>query len=149
MATKDEERKALEQIKAIIAGLGEDSYVGAAFTGCFALAEQNIENDFLITIESRIVVAEEKTKREQEKACALRKELDVERKRADDWEKAANKIKEKWRTAENGLLKLNDSFNKLENEYGALEKLNGTKDYELLLLKARLFDLMEKEKCDV
>lgn len=30
MATKDEERKALEQIKAIIAGLGEDSYVGAA-----------------------------------------------------------------------------------------------------------------------
>lgn len=146
MVTKDEERKALEQIKAIIAGLGEDSYVGAAFTGCFELAEQNIENDFLITIESKIEVAEEKAKRAQEELCALRKELDVKQKRAADWEKAAYEIKEKWRTTKYELSELNDRFVKLENEYGALEKLNGTKDYELLLLKARLFDLMEKEK---
>ena len=45
-ATKDQERKALEQIRKIVEGLGEDSYIGTAFEGCFEIAEDNIENDF-------------------------------------------------------------------------------------------------------
>lgn len=45
--TKEDERKALEQIKKIVKGLGEDSYVGTAFKGVFELAEENIECDFL------------------------------------------------------------------------------------------------------
>lgn len=46
MATKEQERKALEQIKAIVAGLGEDSYIGTAFEGCFQIAQENIDNDW-------------------------------------------------------------------------------------------------------
>ena len=46
-ATKDQERKALGQIRKIIESLGPDSYVGAAFEGCFDIAESNIENDLL------------------------------------------------------------------------------------------------------
>ena len=46
MATKAEERKALEQIRAIVNGLGKDSYVGWAFEGIFEVAEQNIDYDF-------------------------------------------------------------------------------------------------------
>ena len=47
MASKEQERKALEQIKAIIESVGgEDSYIGMAFRGCFKIAETNIENDF-------------------------------------------------------------------------------------------------------
>ena len=46
MTTKEQERKALEQIRKIVAGLGEDSYIGTAFEGCFEIAESNIENDF-------------------------------------------------------------------------------------------------------
>ena len=46
-ATKEQERKALNKIKNIIEGLGPDSYVGAAFEGCFEIAESNIQNDFL------------------------------------------------------------------------------------------------------
>lgn len=45
-ATKEQERKALARIKKIVEELGEDSYIGMAFDGCFELAEENIENDF-------------------------------------------------------------------------------------------------------
>ena len=47
MSTKEEERKALQEIQAIVDSLGEDSYVAAAFKGCFKIAEENITNDFL------------------------------------------------------------------------------------------------------
>lgn len=46
ISTKDQEREALKKIKEIVAGLGEDSYIAAAFEGCFELAEDNIGNDF-------------------------------------------------------------------------------------------------------
>lgn len=46
MATKDQEREALEQIKAMVADLGPDSYIATAFRGVFDIAEENIENDF-------------------------------------------------------------------------------------------------------
>lgn len=46
IATKDQERKALEKIKKIISDLGENSYLKMAFDGCFEIAESNIDNDF-------------------------------------------------------------------------------------------------------
>lgn len=58
MTTKEQERKALEQIKKIIAGLGEDSYIGTAFEGCFEIAEQNIEDDFAFSMKQRWEKAE-------------------------------------------------------------------------------------------
>ena len=44
-ATKDHERKALEQIKAILATLGPNSYVATALDGYLEDAERNIEDD--------------------------------------------------------------------------------------------------------
>ena len=47
MTTKEQERKALEEIKAIVEKVGGDqSYIGMAFKGCFEIAEDNIANDF-------------------------------------------------------------------------------------------------------
>ena len=46
-ATKEQELKALEKIKKIVADLGEDSYIGMAFEGCFEIAKDNIENDLI------------------------------------------------------------------------------------------------------
>ena len=46
MATKDQEREALQQIKALVADLGPNSYIATAFRGVFDIAEENIENDF-------------------------------------------------------------------------------------------------------
>ena len=45
MASKDDERKALRQIRNIVDKLGEDSYIKTAFNGAFGLAEINIEDD--------------------------------------------------------------------------------------------------------
>ena len=40
MATKDQEREALQQIKAMVAGLGPNSYIATAFRGVFDIAEE-------------------------------------------------------------------------------------------------------------
>ncbi|MBP5461178.1 MAG: hypothetical protein J6Y20_03540 [Lachnospiraceae bacterium] len=58
MTTKEQERKALAQIRKIVAGLGEDSYIATAFEGCFEIAEENIENDFACSLKQRLDSAE-------------------------------------------------------------------------------------------
>lgn len=62
MATKEQERKALEQIRKIVEGLGEDSYIGVAFEGCFEIAENNIESDFFCSMKQRMETAERTVK---------------------------------------------------------------------------------------
>lgn len=44
-ATREQERNALQKIRKIVEGLGEDSYIGMAFEGVWELAKENIEND--------------------------------------------------------------------------------------------------------
>lgn len=44
-ATKEQERETLEKIKSMVADLGPQSYLAAAFQGVFEDAEQNIEDD--------------------------------------------------------------------------------------------------------
>ena len=60
MTTKEQERKALAQIRKIVEGLGEGSYIGMAFEGCFEIAEENIENDFGCSMKQRAEAAEKK-----------------------------------------------------------------------------------------
>lgn len=59
MTTKDQERKALEKIRKIVEDLGDNSYIGMAFEGCFEIAEENIENDFGCSMKQRWENAEE------------------------------------------------------------------------------------------
>lgn len=60
MTTKEQERKALEQIRKIVAGLGEGSYIATAFEGCFEIAAENIENDWACSMKQRAEAAEKK-----------------------------------------------------------------------------------------
>jgi len=60
MTTKDQERKALDQIREIVAALGSDSYLAIAFEGCFEIAEENIQNDFGCSMKQRAESAEKK-----------------------------------------------------------------------------------------
>jgi len=68
MTTKEQERKALEQIRKIVAGLGEDSYIGIAFEGCFEVAEENIENDFACSMKQRAEAAEKREEHHRKEA---------------------------------------------------------------------------------
>ena len=53
IASKDEERKVLNQIAMLLDSLGEDSYCGYAFAGCVEMAKENIDNDFCNSWQSR------------------------------------------------------------------------------------------------
>jgi len=59
-ATKQQERDALKKIRAIVESLGPDSYIATAFEGCFEDAEQNIENDFALSMKDRWLSADRK-----------------------------------------------------------------------------------------
>ena len=55
-ASKDQERAALASIMQIVKNLGPESYLSAAFQGCFELAEENLTNGFLSSSESKFNV---------------------------------------------------------------------------------------------
>ena len=146
MASKEQERKALEQIKKIIAGLGENSYVGTAFAGCFEDAEQNIEDDAAYSSLGRAEAAERRelearealVKAEAENQKLARKlenaersyELEVNAHQRElhercEWAKACNKATGKLELAE------------VKIEEQALE---------IMKLKAKLYDLILGDK---
>ncbi|MCM1524040.1 MAG: hypothetical protein NC120_06240 [Ruminococcus sp.] len=57
MVTKEQERKALIKIRSIISELGDNSYVGTAFEGCFEIAEENIDYDFCGSMKQNLETA--------------------------------------------------------------------------------------------
>lgn len=72
--TKEQELKALAQIRDIVEGLGEDSYIGTALEGCLEIADENIRNDFACSMKQRYESASkeaEKANKEAKKAKAL------------------------------------------------------------------------------
>lgn len=88
IATKDQERKAIEEIRKIVENLGENSYVGAAMEGVLELAEDNIENDFTQSMKESVEekraheleeenerLKETKEKLEEARACILPEEV--------------------------------------------------------------------------
>ena len=80
IATKDQERKAIEEIRKIVDNLGENSYVGAAMEGVLELAEDNIENDFIQSMKESVETAEKRAHEleeelEEARACILPEEV--------------------------------------------------------------------------
>ncbi len=78
-ATKEQERKTLEQIKKIVDSLGEDSYIGTAFDGALLLAEQNIDDDAAYSARyymDALSDTEDKLKEANEQIAELRTELE-------------------------------------------------------------------------
>ncbi len=76
MTTKEQERKALEKIKAIVVELGEDSYIATAFAGCFEIAEWNIDCDGADSLKERLEIAEKNADQSQKLAQENQDELD-------------------------------------------------------------------------
>lgn len=80
IATKDQERKAIEEIRKIVDNLGENSYVGAAMEGVLELAKDNIENDFVQSMKESVETAEKRAHEleeelEEARACILPEEV--------------------------------------------------------------------------
>lgn len=147
MVTKNDERKALEQIKKIIEKLGDDSYVAVAFEGCFEIAEDNIDNDMACSMKQRYEMADKEAWDAQKRhsACSdelakcveLNKQLKKEIETKDQMLEQAINFKREVKK------ELEEADREVEKQSDIIEKLNEVierQDNEILKLKARLYD---------
>ena len=137
MATKAEERKALEQIKKIVEGLGDDSYIGTAFEGCFEIAAQNIENDWACSMKERAEVAERNFSRTHDAYKKVAEELRL----AQQTSKVEGEKQEKLRR---NLSEVQAALFEAENRAGVAESKLVDMENEIVHLKAKLYDLLIK-----
>ena len=155
MATKEQERKALEQIRKIVEGLGEDSYIGTAMAGMFQDAEENIENDFAMSWKDRAETYERKleelSKIHDRDTYETGKKLDIAQKELqlakETMKQEAERANGAWQRVEELKQKIealkiaNNALCEREDAYKArIEAM----DMEIIKLKARLFDMIEK-----
>ena len=134
LPSKEQERKALEQIKKILKGLGDNpdnSYVCRVFDGCVQDAESNIENDFADSYRSRYEYREAECER-------LEEEIDKAKERAKEAER-------RQKMAE-GLLQTKteevDKWINLYNSAAELQRKVEEQELEIIKLKAKLYDMM-------
>ena len=142
MTTKEQERKALEQIKKIVEGLGENSYIGTAFEGCFEIAEDNINNDFACSMKQRKEAAEFAEDQLRKKVAQMKvkiREQEAALKVAENGKTTAESVLEKIRKAnETNQKAAIENWNKFREVEDKLE----AKEAEIIKLKAKLYDLM-------
>ena len=145
MTTKDDERKALQQIKKILEGLGKDSYVGTAIDQMILdLAEDNINNDFLSSPAEMIKSREEAETEARIKAQETAEKLERMKESRDEWQAAAerkdNKIQEQKEQKEELTAQLEEARRNCNENAETV----AAQAAEIITLKAKLYDLMTK-----
>lgn len=142
MATKEQERKAVEQIRKIVAGLGEDSYVGTALEGCLEIAEENIENDFACSMKQRWETAEARAKKAEEDKEYFRQEATRQSEHAEKAEEEKAALDRKWYEACKRADEANAKSTELWNKFRETEDKLEAAQPEIMKLKAQLYDLL-------
>lgn len=145
MTTKEQERKALEKIRKIIIELGEDSYVGTAFEGCFEDAEDNIENDFAMSMKSRWQDAENRIKQYKTIRDGLVEDNKSLIEKINSKDSALNSLQEDCNYWREHCKEVQSSYHKEEARSEALENKIKEQEQQILELKAKLYDYMVKE----
>ncbi len=86
MTTKEQERQAIQKIRKIVEGMGENSYLATAMEGVLETAEENIEYDAAFSLKGRAEVAEKeasKLKKENEELRITLKDAEEQVKRLE------------------------------------------------------------------
>ena len=152
-ATKDQERDALEKIKAILDTLGLDSYVGTAFEGCLEIAEENIENDFAFSMKQRVEAAVVENSRLKERVKELEDKLAESEKDyeaahaaahlvADEKDAEIQRLKAQVQELSEKLASAEEALEDANEEAGSAEARSGEAQAEIVRLKAKLYDYM-------
>ena len=152
-ATKDQEREALEKIKAILDTLGLDSYVGTAFEGCLEIAEENIENDFAFSMKQRVEAAVVENSRLKERVKELEDKLAESEKDyeaahaaahlgADEKDAEIQRLKTQVQELSEKLASAEEALEDANEEAGSAEARSGEAQAEIVRLKAKLYDYM-------
>ena len=135
ITTKEQERNTLEKIKQMVAELGKDSYLAAAFIGAFELAEQNIENDLSNTTQEYIdqaINAIENENRAKKELAEVKAKLEYVR---NAHLNAAKTLEETSEKAKKYAYEIDDLKEKLK-----------TAKMEIIMLKATLYDYIATTK---
>lgn len=152
-ATKDQEREALEKIKAILDTLGPDSYVGTALEGCLEIAEENIENDFAFSMKQRVEAAvvensrlKERVKELEDKLAESEKDYEAAHEAAhlvaDEKDAEIQRLKAQVQELSEKLASAEEALEDANEEAGNAEARSGEAQAEIIRLKAKLYDYM-------
>ena len=148
MATKQQERDALKKIKAIVEGLGTESYIGWAFDGAFELAEENIDLDAAYSVRGTIDNARNRCdqladqKREQQRrAEKAEKEVANLREMIQSGTQRIESQHQEIKALKQQLQQAQDTIASWENKAACERQML---EHEIMKLKARLFDLLDK-----
>ena len=144
IATKDQERKALAQIKKIVEGLGPQSYVATAFEGCFQDAEDNIENDFGCSMKARYEDEHEKAIRNEGIATEACKALNAEKQKLADLQNRFDELAGALVQTKENVLSLNRFLTEQKEATAAEQQRADTAEQTIVQLKAKLYDLLVK-----
>lgn len=94
MTTKEQERQAIQKIRKIVEGMGENSYLATAMEGVLETAEENIEYDAAFSLKGRAEVAEKEASELKKENEELRKALKEAQERAEKSESKRNEAYE-------------------------------------------------------
>lgn len=146
MATKAQDRKALEQIKKILAGLDGDSYVLQAMDGMVEDAEENIENDFWNSYRSRYEYKDaecDRYEKELEKANERAKEAERKQQMAEGLLQTKTEEADKWFSKYNAeKSKYEAALQETQKGVAAAKTREQELELEVIELKAKLYDMM-------
>lgn len=151
MTLKEQERKAMNQIKEIVEGLGDFSYIGTAMDGVWEIMEENIENDFAISARDKIKAHEKEVSDLTERISCLSADLSSTKYAADMTERELaeakdeiNQMSELLDKNEETIRDLNEAVSDARIANGNLVIENTALKDEIVRLKARLYDFMVK-----
>lgn len=157
MVTKEQERKALEQIEKIVSALGADSYIATAFDGCFEDARENIENDFALCMKDRYETERKRAEDLQAEVDRLKADLRKEKEVSEELGRAIKKSQEQENAEIQALhteLQKAITDAKAEKAFRAAEASKKKEaqervkelEGEVIRLKAELYDYMVRER---
>lgn len=152
MTTKEQERKAMEKIRGIVNGLGEYSYIGSAMEGVWEIMEENIDNDFALSMGDRLKEKDKEIKDLTELAYnadkAMKDAVDAVSAQSFKLGEAEKEIESLKKVIDSNGKEISDrcgQISQLEDENSDyVTEIASLKD-EIIHLKAKLYDLMVKE----
>lgn len=145
-ATKQQERDTLEKIQKMVEQLGPDSYLAAAFEGCFDLAAENISNDWACSMADRVRRAEKRAAELEDKLTESVKDYEaahaaahaVAEEKDAEIAKLKARIQELLEDSKRGC----ESIGELATRAGEAQRRAEAAEAEVITLKAKLYDLL-------
>ena len=143
-ATKEQERKVLEQIRKMVEELGVDSYIAMAFEGCFEIAESNIDNDFGCSMKQRTESAERKAETAAQREKAAEKDRDYFQKEASRLSGIVEELEEEKRNLAKEQREMGEKYSETVSKCKEQQERADSLEDENIRLKAKLYDLICK-----